>query len=99
MSNNVTALIQEITQAVLAVLTLAGSVVVAILLIQHGGTGDVPAWLALGVGAVLGFYFGARTAAPTITALTNGPMHLLAAATQRSPNGRSTDPPSIEPPT
>lgn len=92
MNRSASDLVQEITQAVLAVMTLAGALVVGVLLISRGSsTGDIPAWLALGVGAVLGFYFGARGQNSLVATMTNGPLHLLAAANQRGPR-RATDP-------
>lgn len=92
MNGSAAEMVQEITQAVLAVLTVAGALAVAVLLISRGsGTGDIPAWLALGVGAVIGFYFGSRGQNSTIATMANGPLHLIAAMNQRQPR-RAGDP-------
>lgn len=92
MGASVTDVIQEITQSLLALLVVGGCIALALVLILRGQPAtDVPDWLTLALGAVAGFYFGARGASSTIATLTNGPMHLVASLSQRAPQ-RATDP-------
>ena len=94
MSRTNTELIQEITQAALALLVVGGCVIATFVLIMRGEqASQMPDWLTLALGAVIGFYFGARNSAPIIASLTNGPMSLIANASgsRQQGVGRRTD--------
>lgn len=83
--------VQEVTQGIIAVTVVIGSLAVSIigLVAQHNG-GDIPVWLAVALGAVTGWYFGARQVTPTVRAMTNGPLHTIADLAQRH-GPRATD--------
>ena len=100
MNKTATELIQEITQAALALMVVGGCVIATFVLILRGDPAtQMPDWLTLALGAVVGFYFGARNSAPIIASLTNGPMTLVAnASSRRIPGvGRRTDETAPEP--
>lgn len=89
--------IQEITQAVLAIIVVGGSVGLVLVLVLRGQDANaVPDWLTLALGAVTGFYFGARASSAVVNTMTNGPLHLIASMQQRAPR-RSTDPEPVGP--
>lgn len=84
--------LQELVQGVLAIMVLAGALVYGIILVLRGGAGgDLPGWLGISVGTVMGWYFGARAGIPTMRAITDGPMQTLVGLAQRGPR-RATDP-------
>lgn len=92
MNSTASEVIQEITQSVIALVVVAGSIGIGLVLILRGeNPNDLPAWLGLALGGVTGFYYGARGNNATVAALTNGPLHLVASMAQRAPQ-RATDP-------
>ena len=84
--------IREAAQAAIAVVLVAGAIVIAVILVSRGtSAGDIPTWLAASVGVALGHYFNHASTSSMVDTLTNGPLHMLADLAQRGPR-RSTDP-------
>jgi len=98
MNSKANAVITELAQALLAILLVAGGVVIAIIEVARGGNAlDLPGWLELGIGTVVGLYFGTKSANMTVTTMADGPMTTLANALQRNGGSRSTDTPAAPP--
>lgn len=98
MNRTATDIVQEVTQSLIALLVIGGSLAVLIMMIMRGQDANAePNWLIGLAFGVAGFYFGARNNNATIATLTNGPLHLIASMNQRAPR-RATDPPTADAP-
>lgn len=55
-----------------AILVGAGVSYSLISLVQGEPTTDIPAWLSIAIGTAIGYYFGQRTQASTMSGISNG---------------------------
>ena len=66
-------LLEQLIQAIIAIIVIGGAIAIAIVLLLNGrDISNLPSWLTLALGAVLGFYFGQRGVGLGISKGTNG---------------------------
>jgi pantothenate kinase type III len=65
--------LKELTQWSLAAILVGAGVAYSIIGLMKGHpSSDIPAWLSTAIGAAIGYYFGQRTQASTMSGISNG---------------------------